>query len=232
MSTIWRALLEFLFRLLYRELAWSYDWVSRVVSLGHWREWQRLALRYVRGSELLELACGTGNLLLDWHAAGWAAVGLDLSPQMVRLARRKLLVYDIPLRLTRARAQALPFSDATFDSVVATLPAEFIVQPATLKEVRRILRPGGRLVVVLGAALTGRDLRSRVIEWLYAITGQRPSLPPLDELMLPDGLSARWERVAEEGWEALLLVGEKAQDDGLASQARAVQGSQPAGLGQ
>jgi len=206
---IWRALLRLGFRLLYREMAWSYDLVSRVVSLGHWRDWQRSAMRYTRGPRVLDLACGTGNLLLDWHAAGVTPVGVDLSPHMARIAARKLRTRGLPLTLARGRAQALPFADETFDGVVSTFPAEFILHRATVEEVVRVLRPGGRFVVVVNARLTGRDAWSRLLEWVYDITGQRPPLPPVDELALPAGLSLRWDEVPGHGWAAMVLVGEK-----------------------
>jgi ubiquinone/menaquinone biosynthesis C-methylase UbiE len=206
---IWWALLRLGFRLLYQEMAWSYDLVSWVVSLGHWRCWQRVAMRYARGSQLLDLAFGTGNLLLDWHAAGMTPVGVDCSPQMVRITARKLRQRGLPPTLARGRAQAIPFANATFDTVVSTFPAGFIVERATMAEVMRVLRPSGRFVVVIGASLTRRDLPGRFLAWLYAITGQRPSLPPVKDLALPDGLSARWEKVFGEGWVAIVLVGEK-----------------------
>ena len=190
-------------------MAWSYDLVSQVVSLGHWRDWQRVAMRYARGPRLLDLAFGTGSLLLDWHAVGVTLVGVDLSPQMVRIAARKLRARGLPLTLARGRAQSLPFAGATFDSVVSTFPAEFILERATVAEVSRVLRPGGRFVVVVSAYLTGRNLLSRFLEWLYAITGQRPPLPPAEDLALSSGLSVRWEKVRGEEWVAMVLVGEK-----------------------
>jgi ubiquinone/menaquinone biosynthesis C-methylase UbiE len=212
MRQIWWALLRLVFRLLYREMAGGYDLVSRIVSLGHWRDWQRAAMHYAHGPRLLDLAFGTGNLLLDWRAAGARAVGVDLSPQMVRIAARKLRVRGLPLILAQGQAQALPFADATFDSVVSTFPAEFILERVTVEEVARVLRPGGRFVVVANAYLTGRDLPSRFLEWLYTVTAQRPNLPPAEELVLPDRLAARWERVKGDSWVAMVLVGEKRKE--------------------
>jgi ubiquinone/menaquinone biosynthesis C-methylase UbiE len=190
-------------------MAWSYDLVSRVVSLGHWRDWQRVAKRYAHGPRVLDLAFGTGSLLLDWYDVGVTPVGVDLSPQMVRIAAGKLRARGLPLTLARGRAQALPFADVTFDSVVSTFPAEFILEWATVAEVTRVLRPGGCFVVVVGASLTGHDPLSRFVEWLYAITGQRPSLPPAEKLALPDRLSVRWEKVSGDRWVAMVLVGER-----------------------
>ena len=60
-----RWLLRFGFRLLYNELAWTYDWVSRAVSLGQWRHWQRAVIPRLSGQRALEIAFGTGDLVVD-----------------------------------------------------------------------------------------------------------------------------------------------------------------------
>ncbi|HDQ72603.1 MAG TPA: methyltransferase domain-containing protein [Chloroflexi bacterium] len=185
---MWRRLLRFLFRLLYNEFAWAYDGVAWAVSLGQWRTWGCQALPHLRGARILELAHGPGHTLAAMVQQGLAPVGLDLSPHMGRLARRRLLetgIASVPegelaAPLLRGRAQALPFRGACFDSVLATFPTEFIVDPATLRETARVLRPGGRLFVVVEARLKGHDLLSRLIEGLYVITGQRQGF--LDEV--------------------------------------------------
>jgi ubiquinone/menaquinone biosynthesis C-methylase UbiE len=100
-------------------------------------------------------------------------VGLDLSPYMGRLARRRLGKGGLDVPQVRARAQALPFCDGCFDSAVATFPTEFILAPATLQEVARVLGTDGRLVIGAWARLSGRSIPARFIRWLYRITGQR-----------------------------------------------------------
>lgn len=176
MSPLWWRLVRFGFRLLYNELAFTYDWVSSVVSLGDWRCWVRAALRYVsvpRESLILELAYGTGNLQLDLAQAGYTSVGCDLSPYMGRIASRKLQRRGYAARLARGRAQALPFADATFSVVISTFPTDFILAPETLGEAHRVLRPDGLFIIVPNGALTGSRALARLIEWLYRITGQR-----------------------------------------------------------
>ena len=79
LTRIWWGLVELGFRLLYNELAWTYDLVSWVVSLGAWRAWQRSALRFLAvppGSPVLELAHGTGNFQIDLRTAGLDPTGL------------------------------------------------------------------------------------------------------------------------------------------------------------
>lgn len=184
-SSVAAQLIRFAFRLLYNELAWTYDGVSRMVSLGQWRSWQRAALAHLRGPRVLEVAHGTGDLLLDLAEAGFQPVGLDLSPAMGRLARRKLQRHGRHLPLVRGRAQALPFAPESFPSIVTAFPTDFILDPRSLEEFRRVLVPGGRLVVVGEARLTGQGIAVRVLEWLYRITGQRGPWPPDPAALLP-----------------------------------------------
>ncbi|MCA9961747.1 MAG: class I SAM-dependent methyltransferase [Anaerolineales bacterium] len=167
-TKLWRNLIRFGFYLLYNELAWMYDVVSWVVSFGAWRDWQRAALPYVQG-RVLELGHGPGHMLLALQLAGHAAVGLDVSPFMGRQARRR--VPSVPL--LRGRAQQLPFTAGSFDTVLATFPTPYVVEAETLRAVRRVLTRNGRFVIVPAAHLRGSDPFTRFVEWLYKITGQR-----------------------------------------------------------
>lgn len=169
-----RRLLRVAFRLLYNQLAWSYDAVAWVVSLGQWKDWGRTAVPFLRGPRVLDLAHGPGSLLLELAAAGFQVVGYDLSPFMGRLARSRLARHGLATPLTRGMAQALPFPDGAFNSVVSTFPAEFIFDPATPSEIARVLAPGG-VCVVVPFALPSRG--ARVVRALRAVytTWQRPS---------------------------------------------------------
>jgi len=140
MCRLWWAFLRLFFRLLYQECAWAYDLVAWLVSLGQWKAWTCTALRHLGGRRVLELAHGPGHLLVAMAAGGLDPVGLDLSPYMGRLARKRLRSAGVAVPLVRARAQALPFCDGCFDSAVATFPTEFILAPTTLRETARVLR--------------------------------------------------------------------------------------------
>lgn len=207
---LWWGFLRLFFRLLYNEFAWTYDLVAWTVSLGQWKAWGRAALGQLQGQRVLELAHGPGHLLTAMAAQGLSPVGLDLSPHMGRLAQHRLRKGGLIVPLVRARAQALPFCDGCFESCVATFPTEFILDPVTLREVARVMRPSGRLVVVAWAGLGRRDLLSRFIGWLYRVTGQ--GKPPPDagkELILKAGFAPRtvWERVGRS--EVMLVVAQK-----------------------
>ena len=166
------------FELLYHQFAWAYDWVAAAFFRGEWRAWQRAVLPRTRaapGSTVLELGAGTGDLQIDLRSAGLHAYGVDLSPAMLRRARRKARRQGAPIpRLARARAQALPFPAAAFAAVVSTFPNEYIFDPVTLAEIRRVLRPGGRLVVVPSAALLPVDRAARLLDRFAGIVYGRP----------------------------------------------------------
>jgi ubiquinone/menaquinone biosynthesis C-methylase UbiE len=203
-----RWLIRWGFHLLYNQLAWSYDGVAWVVSLGQWGEWGRTAIPFLQGPRVLDLAHGTGNLLPALTAAGYQAVGYDLSPSMGRIARRRLARCGLRVPLARGRAQRLPFRSGAFNSVVSTFPAEFILHRQTLSEIRRALVPEGVLVVVPVALPTDRNVLTRLVGWLFAITGQRPprEIGPPPQLQAA-GFQSETHWVSLPGSQVMVIVG-------------------------
>lgn len=168
----WWRLVDFGFRLLYHEMAFSYDAVSWFVSLGQWRSWQRTVFNYLPKAEsglILEIAHGTGNLQLDLRAGQYQSIAYDFSAQMGRIAKNKVTTGQF----VRGMAQKLPFADGSFAAIVCTFPTSFIGQADTLHEAYRVLAPDGLMIVVLNGLLTGGGIIEKLLEWLYTITGQR-----------------------------------------------------------
>ncbi len=198
------------FHLLYHELAFSYDAVAWLVSLGQWQAWGRTALGRVRGPRVLEIGHGPGHLLIALARSGRRPIGIDLSPQMIRLAQRNIQQAGVSVPQVQCRVQALPFRSGGFDSVVATFPSDYIADPATLREVQRVTNERGRLIVVFGAQLIGREPGKLLIEWLYRITGQREAqLDDEESIFERAGMPARIETETVGASTVTLIVAEK-----------------------
>ena len=193
-----RRLLRFAFHLFYNPFAFTYDLVSALVSRGHWRTWTRAAIPRIQGTRILELPCGTGNLLLDLHSAGYAPIGADLSPWMLDITRGKLQRNSAPGRLVRARAQALPFPTGAFDSVVMTFPPGFISDLSALTEIRRVLDARGRLIWVDGARFVQPGLWSRLVNrWIGFVGGEIEYAQLMQQVLERAGLKAQVEWVGD-----------------------------------
>ncbi len=145
---------RWLFETLYKN-AYLYRFASTVPFAGQWRAWQRLVLPRLHGHDVLELGCGLGDLLADMIEAGYDCRAVEHSPQMVTAARKTLQRRKLgeSAWVIQGTAQSLPFTAASFDTVVSTFPNEYMYDPNTIAEVERVLRPGGRLIVIEGANL-------------------------------------------------------------------------------
>lgn len=145
---------KWLFETLYKN-RYLYRFASTVPFAGQWRVWQRLVLSRLHGHDVLELGCGLGDLLADLLAEGYNCRAVEHSPQMVAAARATLCKRKAgqPMWVIQGSAQSLPFSDGTFDTVVSTFPSDYIYDPNTIAEVARVLRPGGRIIIIEGANL-------------------------------------------------------------------------------
>jgi arsenite methyltransferase len=111
------------------------------------------ALELRPGERVLDLGCGPGFLASEMAEAvgeGGVVHGVDLSPSMLAIAgRRSLSAGAAPLELSSQEVTALAFDDASFDVVVSTQVYEYVADmPAALAEARRVLAPGGRLLVL------------------------------------------------------------------------------------
>lgn len=128
--------------------------------------------------DALEVAVGTG-LNLPHYPAGVRLTGLDLSDGMLDLARRRAGELGRAVTLRQGDAQALPFADASFDTVVCTFGLCAIPDAdAAIDEMVRVLRPGGRLVLVDHVAAAAWPLR--VGQWLL----ERVTIPLAGEHFL------------------------------------------------
>jgi SAM-dependent methyltransferase len=228
---------NFLFETLYKN-RYLYRFASTVPFAGQWRTWQRQVLPRLQGHDVLELGCGLGDLLADMLDAGYMCRAIEHSPEMVRAARETLERRKVGVDswIVQGEAQRLPFADSSFDSVVSTFPANYIFDPDTIAEVSRVLRPGGRLIIVLGGELLPVGYFQPLLLLLHVFVygtrgffgraGQRSA-----EQTMPDGIATEElpanavgalipleqfglrrhaQRVYTRRWELFMLLAEKA----------------------
>jgi demethylmenaquinone methyltransferase / 2-methoxy-6-polyprenyl-1,4-benzoquinol methylase len=124
-----------------------YDAMNRLTTAGLDGRWRRLAARAVvrPGARVLDACCGTGDLALAADAEGGEVVGLDFAERMLALARRKSAHVD----WVRGDVLALPFPDESFDAATIGFGLRNVEdRPKALRELRRVLRPGGRVAIL------------------------------------------------------------------------------------
>lgn len=153
-------------RRMFAAIAQRYDLNNRLHSFGRDQAWRRAAVRMagVRPTDdVLDVACGTGDLTRAFAEAGARSVtGLDFTPEMLAIARRKSSAAEpsaasdpssgvgrCAITYIEGDAMALPFPEASFDVVSIAFGIRNVTDPArALREFRRVLRAGGRLIIL------------------------------------------------------------------------------------
>jgi demethylmenaquinone methyltransferase/2-methoxy-6-polyprenyl-1,4-benzoquinol methylase len=135
-------------RSMFDRIAPVYDLMNRVMTAGLDQRWRRLTVRKVvsPGDRVLDACCGTGDLAVAARkAAAGEVVGLDFSERMLERARRK----DAAVEWVRGDLLELPFEDGSFDAATVGFGVRNVADlDRGLAELRRVLRPGGRLGVL------------------------------------------------------------------------------------
>jgi len=167
--------MRFFFHHFYHSFAWTYDFVAAVVSIGRWNDWIQTVIPFVQGTKILEIGHGPGYIQRLLRDQGFFTIGLDESMQMINLAKSRFERAEYKaINLTRGLAQALPFPDAEFDSVISTFPSEYIFDPNILSDVYRVLCDDGCFIVLPAAWIIGHKILDQIAAWLFRVTGETP----------------------------------------------------------
>ena len=149
-------------------VARRYDVTNTVLSFGQDRRWRRRTrqcLQLASGQRLLDLAAGTGVSTVEASRGGVEAVACDFSLGMLRAGRANKARRDV--RYVAGDATRLPFQDASFDAVMISFGLRNVSDVgAALREMARVVRPGGRLVVCEFSRPTWRPFRSVYLNYL------------------------------------------------------------------
>ncbi|HEY0603605.1 MAG TPA: methyltransferase domain-containing protein [Herpetosiphonaceae bacterium] len=177
-----------------RLIRWAghYDRLVNLLTFGHARQLRAMTVdlaQIVSDEAILDVGCGTGDLTLAAKARtgrSGRVVGIDAAPEMIAVARRKAAYAQSEIDFRVSAVEALPFPDASFDVVLSSLMMHHLPQAVKrqgLPEIRRVLKPGGRLVIIdikrpttiAGRALTAVGLHAGLGE------GAQDLLPLLQE---------------------------------------------------
>lgn len=163
------------------EIARDYDRMNHLMTAGLDRCWRKRAVQGLHG-KVLDVACGTGDMVVELlrtrHAASLQVTGVDLSEEMLAIAKRKAPQAEYRL----VDAEHLPFGDASFDAVTCAFGVRnFVHLEQGLGEMVRVLKPGGRMAILELATPDNPFIRffyniytRRIIPWLGSrIAGNR-----------------------------------------------------------
>ena len=178
------------------KIASSYDRLNHIMTAGMDRLWRRRAAKEAiktarrkaasaTNALTLDVACGTGDMAVELLKRGCSVTGIDLSEEMLAIARRKTAEANFQLstfNFQLANAEALPFDDASFDAVTSAFGIRnFVHLDKGLAEMARVLKSGGRMVILEMSTPDSALVRPfynlytrRIIPWLGSrIAGNR-----------------------------------------------------------
>jgi demethylmenaquinone methyltransferase/2-methoxy-6-polyprenyl-1,4-benzoquinol methylase len=210
---------------MFDRVAGVYDLMNSAMSAGLHHQWRQRAVDRAEvgpGSDALDVACGTGDLALELRrriGADGRVVGSDFSERMLELARRKSGEQGLAVEFGWADALDLPYGDASFDAVTIGFGARNLADlDRGIAEMTRVLRPGGRLVILEITRPTREPLASfyglwfdRLVPTLGSLAGDADAYSYLPESVRsfpePRELAAKMDAAGLTEIRWLLLAG-------------------------
>jgi demethylmenaquinone methyltransferase/2-methoxy-6-polyprenyl-1,4-benzoquinol methylase len=210
---------------MFDRVAVHYDAMNSLMTAGLHHRWRRRAAARAElgpGDTALDVCCGTGDLALELARAvgpAGSVVGCDFSEQMLDLARAKADTAAAPVRFEWADALQLPYEDRSFDAATVGFGVRNLADlDRGLAEMARVLRPGGRMVILEITQPTRPPLSSfyslwfdRLVPLLGAVAGDRDAYTYLPESVRsfpsPRGLAERMDRAGLERIRVTVLAG-------------------------
>lgn len=159
---------------LFATIADRYDLITRLLSYGRDQHWKRRLIATAAiapGERVLDLACGTGDLAFEAAARGATVIGLDLTPRMVHLARVRVTdTTHAAITFMVGDMMSLPFADASIDVITTGYGLRNVpVLDDAIREIHRVLKPGGRLLSLDFNRPSSAPLRAAYLTYLTVV---------------------------------------------------------------
>jgi len=156
-----------LFDIIYRAyIAWPqfYSGISQLFSVGQWEKWQDRVFGDLTGKRVLEIGVGPGKLLVRMAKKGFTVTGTELRSGMAYEARRRVRDAGRDIDIIHTSPYKLPFKDETFDAIVMTfILAEIAELDKAISEWKRVLKKGGKVIVVAGGMPQDKNLIAKIL---------------------------------------------------------------------
>lgn len=180
---------------IYSRFAGIYDFAARHTSF--YERWLLPVVPHIRGPRVLEISFGTGWLLTR-YAGHFETYGIDLNRDMIRITAGNLKAAGLTVPLQQARVEALPYRSGSFDTVVNTMAfGGYPRADDAMTEIRRVLKLGGRLIIVDMAMPADRNLMTRV--WIRLYIASRDVLRDMGQVFRRHGFAYTDEAVGLSG---------------------------------
>lgn len=156
-------LLDHLYRVI-KTWPFFYDGVTQLLSIGQWQRWQDRVFEDLEGKRILEIGVGPGHLFSRIAKKGYTVTGIELRKGIADEARRKIKKLGLDSDILFQSVYKLPFKDYTFDCVVMTfVTAEIVDLDKTIEEIKRILKTGGKTIIISGGIPQDNNIFARIL---------------------------------------------------------------------
>lgn len=182
MVGLFRKFVNWFLNLLYGPLAYFYDMVAFIVSMGYWHQWTYQIGNFLeKNDRILEVGIGTGKLFERLKNEGYSIIGTDRSKEMIVKTQSKNR--GSPSRVCRADNLFLPFRDNSFTKVIATFPSDYAFKSHFLMDVKRVLEENGELIILMGVRFSKKGIVNNIYRFIYWVSGQTRSKENIEKII-------------------------------------------------